>query len=174
MRTSTPHQRVAEGWLPPEEYVRSLPKQTAYACLYFTDTDGNPLQLRSVHAEHRERWQWPGGNLDAGETAWEAAVRECREETGIVFRGEPRLLLTHFITPRTYWPCPHVGSVFDGGVLDEAELAGITLDPAEHGEWAVRSPEQWRGDMGESDYRRLSVAVEARRSGVAGYLETRG
>ncbi|MEY9937119.1 NUDIX domain-containing protein [Streptacidiphilus sp. MAP5-3] len=163
---------MANGWMPPEEYVRTLPKQTGYACLYFTDEHGNPLQLRSVHAEHAEMWQWFGGNLDAGETPWAAAVRECREETGLDFRGEPRLLLTHFVTPRATWPCPHVGFVFDGGTLTARELAAITLDPAEHGEWAVRSPEAWRDDMDDSTYRRLAAAVEARRTGVAGYLET--
>jgi mutator protein MutT len=30
-------------------------------------------------------WGFPGGGIDAGETPWNAAVRELKEETGIVF-----------------------------------------------------------------------------------------
>ncbi len=28
-------------------------------------------------------WLQPGGHIDSGETPWEAALRECREETGL-------------------------------------------------------------------------------------------
>jgi 8-oxo-dGTP pyrophosphatase MutT (NUDIX family) len=46
---------------------------------------------------HRKlgRWMQPGGHLDPGEEPAEAAVRECREETGLTVThpwGEPRLI----------------------------------------------------------------------------------
>jgi 8-oxo-dGTP pyrophosphatase MutT (NUDIX family) len=46
---------------------------------------------------HRKlgRWMQPGGHLDPGEEPAEAAVRECREETGLTVThpwGEPRLV----------------------------------------------------------------------------------
>jgi 8-oxo-dGTP pyrophosphatase MutT (NUDIX family) len=40
-------------------------------------------------------WLQPGGHIDTGETPWEAALRETREETGLPVRhpgGGPRLL----------------------------------------------------------------------------------
>jgi 8-oxo-dGTP diphosphatase len=76
---------MPKPWLPPHEYVAGLPKAAVYGCLFFTDTVGRPLQLRSaIHGG----WQWPGGDMDPDETPWETAVRECEEETGIVFAGD--------------------------------------------------------------------------------------
>jgi 8-oxo-dGTP pyrophosphatase MutT (NUDIX family) len=41
-----------------------------------------------VLLEHKRLgiWLQPGGHIDPGETPWEAALRECREETGLEVR----------------------------------------------------------------------------------------
>ncbi|MCB5169826.1 NUDIX hydrolase [Streptomyces bambusae] len=158
-------------WLPPREYIATLPQNTAYACLYFTDREGRPVQLRAAY--RTEPWQWPGGNMDPGETPWQTAVRECREETGIAFRGEPRLLGFHFLAPRgEEWPSNHMGVIFDGGILTDEEIAGIVLDPAEHSELRVATLTEWEEEMAPADFERLARIDRARRTGTVAYLET--
>lgn len=158
-------------WLPPEEYLRTLPKVTCYACLYFTDERGRPLQLRTSYPSS-DVWQNPGGNLDPGETPWRAAVRETREETGLVVTGTRPLLLAHFVTPGPSRPFGQAGFLFDGGTLTDAQLDAIVLDPAEHREWSVRTVEEWRAAMNPRTFDRLSALDTARRTGVTGYLAT--
>ncbi|MFH8553139.1 NUDIX hydrolase [Streptomyces celluloflavus] len=160
---------MSDNWLPHAEYVATLPKATLYACFFVTDESERPIQLRA--AWDPEVWQWPGGNMDPGETPWDCAVREGLEETGLYFAESPRLLGVHFLTEREDWPALKVGLVFDGGRLTEIQIRGITLDPDEHSEVAVRSVEEWQREMSEGAFRRLAAVAEARRTGVACYLQ---
>ena len=68
--------------------------------------DGGPievlLQLRSGFAHEGGTWSCPGGALDEGETAVEAALREAREEVGSP--SEPwRTLGEHAFVPASDW-----------------------------------------------------------------------
>ncbi|WP_309051344.1 NUDIX domain-containing protein [Streptomyces sp.] len=164
---------MTHTWLPPAEYVETLPRATAYACLYFTDTAGRPFQLRAGYGAESGRWQWPGGNMDPGETPWQTALRECREETGIVFTGPPRLLGADFTTDRgAAWPANHIGFVFDGGELTDDQIAGVVLDPGEHSEYRVRTLEEWAREMDPGAFRRLAAIDRARRTGTTVYVES--
>ncbi|MEU8308191.1 NUDIX hydrolase [Actinomadura sp. NPDC048955] len=157
------------SWLPPEEYVRTLPNATMYAALYFTDVDGDPLALRSALSV--ETWQFPGGNVEHGDaTPFATAVRECREETGIEFDGPPVLLLTHFLPAQPAWPCAKIGFVFDGGTLTAAELGRIVLDPSEHTEWRVQPIDAWKATMSPRSFTRVAAVDEARNSRSATFL----
>ena len=154
-------------WLPPDQYLAQLPRCTVYACLNFTDTDGRMLGLRSTRS--MEAWQWPGGNLDAGETPWECALRECEEETGIRFAGPERLLGMHFIRPRELWKANHIGFIFDGGPLTADQLAGIRLSE-EHSEWRVHTATEWKQLMSPRNFSRLPPIDRARRTGTTAYF----
>jgi ADP-ribose pyrophosphatase YjhB (NUDIX family) len=63
--------------------------------LCFLEHEGRLLLLRQVH---RRGWTLPGGLVDRGENAEQAAVREVAEETGLRIRvGQP---LTVVVDPR--------------------------------------------------------------------------
>ncbi|RNG37384.1 GNAT family N-acetyltransferase [Streptomyces botrytidirepellens] len=165
----TPESRPA--WLPPEQYAETVLKATAFACVYFTDEDGQPLQLHSVYSPAHP-WQLVGGTMDIGERPFETAVRECREETGLTVAGPPRLLATVFGLPGAQWPYSTIGMVFDGGRLTAEQIRGITLNPQEHDEVRVLPLAEWRALMPDRDFERLTAVAEARRTGEAAYFGT--
>lgn len=53
-------------------------------------------QVLLVKPRYAPRWQFPGGAVDAGETAVAAALRETQEETGVAVLGEPTLFGLYF------------------------------------------------------------------------------
>ncbi|WP_073937897.1 GNAT family N-acetyltransferase [Streptomyces sp. CB02400] len=166
---STPNSRPV--WLPLKQYAETVPKATAFACVYFTDEDDRPLQLHSVYSPAHS-WQLVGGTTDHGERPFETAVRECREETGLTVAGPPRLLATVYGLPGIQWPYSTIGMVFDGGRLTAMQIRGITLDPQEHDEVHVLPLAEWKALMPARDFARLRTVAEARRTGEAAYFGT--
>ena len=144
-------------------------KATAFACVYFTDEDGQPLQLHSVYSPAHP-WQLVGGTMDIGERPFETAVRECREETGLTVAGPPRLLATVYGLPGAQWPYSTIGMIFEGGQLTVEQIRGITLNPQEHDQVRVLPLAEWRALMPDRDFKRLTAVAEARRTGKATYF----
>jgi len=80
------------------------------------------LQERGPDALHDpDRWGYPGGNLEAGETFLDAAVRELEEETSLQVR--PEQLESLGVTRFRSESC---------GEGDEVELFAVRLDAAEN------------------------------------------
>lgn len=57
-----------------------------------TDPQGRVMLVRHTYLAG---WWLPGGGVDRGETTPDAAVRELREETGLVATAPPRLISVH-------------------------------------------------------------------------------
>ncbi len=91
-------------------------RRSAVALVLFADDDG--LARRTVVTRrssrlraHPGQWAIPGGRIDAGETADEAARREAREEVGLVLGPDDLVgrlddfvtVAGYAITPLVYW-----------------------------------------------------------------------
>ena len=83
--------RALVAWLPAPLDEHADPTHVTGSAIVVDEDD------RVLLHRHKRlgRWLQPGGHLDPGETPWEAAVRETREETGVDARhpdGVPLLL----------------------------------------------------------------------------------
>ncbi|MFD0370783.1 NUDIX domain-containing protein [Streptomyces sp. NPDC127114] len=162
----------AGSWLPPEEFIATLPRATAYASLYITDQHGQPVLLNSsvYKPDKGQIWQFPGGQMDPDETPRQTAVRETQQETALTLECG-RLLAVHFLPPEPTWPAAKFGLIFDGGTLSPEQLAAIHLDPAEHSEWDARPVEDWTDVLNPRSMDRLRQVAAARNSGLTAYIE---
>ena len=82
MSTAGENQYLDEGWFRGPDGMR-----TRYAArVLLMDSGGRTLLVRGHDGDEPTRSWWftVGGGIDAGETPRQAAVREVREETGIV------------------------------------------------------------------------------------------
>lgn len=99
------------------------------------DRKGRLLILKPTY---KSGWTIPGGVMEAdGETPWEACQREVREECGIAVRAG-RLVCVDFRRPGAGRP-GGVRFLFDCGVVDDAALSAVTLQPAEISEYRLVS-----------------------------------
>ncbi|MET8544684.1 NUDIX hydrolase [Kitasatospora sp. NPDC004799] len=163
------------GWRPVGEYVNTIARPSAYGCFLVTDPAGRVLGMRST--VDPSVWNFPGGNVESGESPFDAALREAREELGLDLAAEnPRVLRRRLVAAihtqvDADYPVPVAGYVFDGGTLTAEQQARIRLDPAEHTEFRFETVHGWHSLMAPAQYRRLRQLLRARRSGVPLYLE---
>ncbi|MFC3492991.1 NUDIX domain-containing protein [Glycomyces rhizosphaerae] len=150
-------------WLPPEQWVDRLPKNIAAACALFTDPTGRVLLVKPNYRGH---WLFVGGMLDEGETPEQACRREVKEEIGLDVEFG-RLLLVNWTPPMPERPLPLIVFIFDGGVIEPDQ---IRLDPGELDEYRFLEPDQALPLLSVNEQKRMTVALEARRTGATRYL----
>ncbi|MFF2961729.1 NUDIX domain-containing protein [Streptomyces sp. NPDC057963] len=114
-------------------YIAGLPRVLAAAATVFRDDRGRVLL---VEPNYREGWALPGGTVesDEGESPRQAARRETAEEIGL--DREPGRLLAIDWARGPMRP-PIAAYLYDGGVLDEAELKAIRLQEEELLSWEL-------------------------------------
>ncbi|KOG48796.1 NUDIX hydrolase [Streptomyces virginiae] len=117
-------------------YIASLPRVLAGAAALYRDTEGRVLL---VEPNYRDGWALPGGTIesDRGESPRTAARRESAEEIGLDL-PLGRLLAVDWSLGAGRPPL--VAYVYDGGVLDAAQLAAIELQEDELLSWRLVEP----------------------------------
>jgi 8-oxo-dGTP diphosphatase len=121
-----------------------------------------------VEPTYKAYWEIPGGMLEAGETPSQACVREIEEELGLTVRLG-RLLVADWAPHPTFGD--RVLFVFEGGTLDAAQLAAISLQAEELASYALIAPEEVESRLIPRLARRVRAALIARTTGTTMYLE---
>ncbi len=148
------------------DYYKNLPRKYMGSGALFFDKEGRVLILKPTY---KEGWEIPGGNVDENESPWQTCVRECMEEIGITPKRQRLLSLDYFhnIDDRG----DRIMFVFDGGELEDNEIAQIILQKSEIAEHRLVTVEEALGLLGEKLRRRLTASVQARANNTTAYLE---
>jgi 8-oxo-dGTP pyrophosphatase MutT (NUDIX family) len=152
--------------LPVDQYVAGLARKRMAAGVLFREKAGRVLL---VEPSYKSNWEIPGGAVDADESPWATAKRELAEELGW---DHPlgRLLVVDYVRPQDSRP-EGVLFVFDGGVLDETDLAGMTFPDGEILSAGFHTLEEARGKVKPLLADRLAAALQAAEQGVTALCE---
>ena len=117
------------------------------ATLCYLKADGKTLmihRIKKTNDMHQGKWNGLGGKLDPGETPEECAIREVREESGLII-ADPQLkgVLTFpkFANNEDWYAFVFVARKFQGHLIDSNE--GV-LEWIEDGQ--LLDLELWEGD----------------------------
>lgn len=138
--------------------------RVAAGALFFDDQD----RVLLVKPTYKPGWDMPGGYVEPGETPVEACQREVKEELGLD-RPIGRLLVVDWA------PSEKEGDkvlfVFDGGPLLKTDLSQVVLQSDELSHVSFYALTNLPSVLDGRLTRRITHAIEARRSAQCRYLE---
>jgi ADP-ribose pyrophosphatase YjhB (NUDIX family) len=146
--------------LPFDEYVRSLNRKRMSAGVLFRDETDRVLFVEPSYKPH---WDIPGGACEEGEAPWRTATREIREEVGIS-RPLGDLLVIDYVPTDARMP-EGLAFVFDGGLVTEAQVQGLTITDPEILSVALLTLDEAASRLKPLLARRLTAAISAARRG---------
>jgi 8-oxo-dGTP pyrophosphatase MutT (NUDIX family) len=134
------------------------PQLQASAGALIFDPSGRLLILKTTY---KKGWSLPGGQIEPGESPWDACRRETFEECGLRIE-HARLACVDFLRPRP----ERVGGLrvlFDCGSLPADQLSAVRLEPREIEQYRFAAPpeavELLTGPVG----RRVAATIDANR-----------
>jgi 8-oxo-dGTP diphosphatase len=131
-----------------------------------TDAAGRVLLVEPTYKDY---WEVPGGVVEADESPYDAAVRELKEELGLLVTPG-RLLVVDWVPPRT-GRTEGVMFIYSGGVLSADRERSIVLPADELRSWAWCTEAEADERLSELLARRVRAAVKAAGQSTTSYLE---
>ncbi|WNV86645.1 NUDIX hydrolase [Umezawaea sp. Da 62-37] len=159
---------MPQDWLPPTQYYATLPKQIAGAGVIFRDAHDRVLIVETTYGA--KTWEIPGGALEEGESPLAGARREVREELGLDLQPG-RLLAVDWVPPRPDGRPALTNHLFDGGVLDEKQVASLRLADGELTRFTFATRDETAALLRPHLARRVAVCLDVVHTGRTAYLK---
>jgi len=152
-----------------EKYSDTLPKKYLATGVVLFNEAG---ELMILQPTYKENWEIPGGIVEANESPRAACKREIKEEIGLNISIEKMLCVDYSIN---FEGVDNLHFVFDGGVLTQAQMDSIQLQPDEIKSFkfiSIKTEEDRKNIFSRERLGpRLIKALAAREARAAIYLE---
>ena len=118
--------------------------------------------IQESKSSSRGKWYVPAGRVEAGESFWQGAVRECLEESGIEFVPTKLVNVWHHASKSGHWIRFCVTGIVAGGSLKSPEQED---EHSIQAQWFSKEELHEMGDRGELRTLDFLQEVEAFESG---------
>ena len=136
--------------------------------VYILDKDDKLLLVKSP--KWGERWMVPGGHVELGETVFDCAVREVKEEVGLDVKPEGVLVIAEDIFPKDFHRKAHF--ICMETICRALDESVIRLDGRETTDYRWFDLEEAVTLMNEPVIKRtISKYISGKKNGSLGYID---